>query len=64
MAQTAFLCGLRRQIFPILLNTAALRLARVGVAINGWFAQAMGSSQFAGWLFLALGVGADLTALA
>lgn len=51
---------LRRQILPILLNTAALCLSAVGVAINGWFARPLGSSEFAGWLFLALGVAADL----
>ncbi|WP_456647926.1 MULTISPECIES: hypothetical protein [unclassified Bradyrhizobium] len=48
---------------PILLNAAALCLAAVGVAINGWFARSLGSSDFAGWLFLALGVAADLIAL-
>lgn len=55
---------LRRQILSILLNTAALCLSAVGVAINGWFARSLGSSEFAGWLFLALGVAADLIALA
>jgi hypothetical protein len=43
--------------------TAALCLAAVGVAINGWFARSLGSSDTAGWLFLALGVAADLIAL-
>jgi len=46
-----------------LLNIAALCLAAVGVAINGWFARSLGSSDVAGWLFLALGVAADLIAL-
>ncbi|MGK7062673.1 hypothetical protein AB4853_40050 [Bradyrhizobium sp. 1050_B9_N1_2] len=41
----------------------AVSLAVVGVAINGWFARSLGSSDFAGWLFLALGVAADLVAL-
>jgi hypothetical protein len=52
-----------RRISPILLQTAALVLAGVGVAMNGWFARSLGSSDAAGWLFLATGVGADLVAL-
>lgn len=32
--------------------------------MNGWFARSLGSSDAAGWLFLAVGVGADLVALA
>jgi hypothetical protein len=43
--------------------TAALALAAVGIAINGWFARSLGSSDVAGWLFLAVGVAADLVAL-
>jgi hypothetical protein len=31
--------------------------------MNGWFARSLGSSDFAGWLFLAIGVAADLIAL-
>ncbi|RXG85260.1 hypothetical protein [Bradyrhizobium zhanjiangense] len=42
---------------------AAIALASVGVAINGWFARSLGSSDVAGWLFLALGMAADLIAL-
>lgn len=53
----------RLQLAPILLNAAALALAGVGLAINGWFARSLGSSDFAGWLFLALGMAADLIAL-
>ncbi|WP_052435603.1 hypothetical protein [Bradyrhizobium japonicum] len=53
----------RLQLAPILLTIAAFALAAVGVAINGWFARSLGSSDFAGWLFLALGVAADLIAL-
>ncbi|WP_271579136.1 hypothetical protein [Bradyrhizobium sp. CCBAU 11361] len=53
----------RRQFAPILLNAAALTLAGVGVAINGWFAHSLGSSDLAGGLFLAIGVAADLVAL-
>jgi hypothetical protein len=53
----------RRQVAPILLSTAALALAAVGITINGWFARSLGSSEMAGWLFLAIGVAADLVAL-
>jgi hypothetical protein len=52
-----------RSISPILLRAAALALAGVGVAMNGWFARSLGSSDAAGWLFLATGVAADLVAL-
>lgn len=48
----------------ILLIVAAMVLASVGVTMNGWFARSLGSSDVAGWLFLAVGVGADLVALA
>jgi hypothetical protein len=51
-----------RGIFGILL-LAALALAGVGVAMNGWFARSLGASDTAGWLFLAIGVAADLVAL-
>jgi hypothetical protein len=47
----------------ILLRAAALALAGVGMAMNGWFAQSLGSSHVAGWMFLAIGVAADLVAL-
>src|SRR5262249_40401133 len=46
-----------------LLSIAALALAAVGITINGWFARSLGSSDVAGWLFLAVGVAADLVAL-
>jgi hypothetical protein len=45
------------------LSIAALALAGVGIAMNGWFARSLGSSDIAGWLFLAIGVAADLVAL-
>jgi hypothetical protein len=48
---------------PVLLTAAALALSAVGIAINGWFARSLGSSDAAGWLFLAVGVAADLAAL-
>jgi hypothetical protein len=53
----------RRQVAPVLLSAAALGLAAVGITINGWFARSLGSSDLAGWLFLAVGVAADLVAL-
>ncbi|WP_298257504.1 hypothetical protein [Bradyrhizobium sp.] len=53
----------RRQFAPVLLSIAALALASVGLTINGWFARSLGSSDIAGWLFLAVGVAADLVAL-
>lgn len=53
----------RLSLAPAILMMAALALAAVGVAINGWFAHSLGSSDLAGWLFLALGVAADLIAL-
>jgi hypothetical protein len=53
----------RRHVAPALLSTAALALAAVGITINGWFARSLGSSDVAGWLFLTVGVAADLVAL-
>jgi len=52
-----------RRITPILLSAAALALAGVGITMNGWFARSLGSSDVAGWLFLAVGVPADCVAL-
>jgi hypothetical protein len=43
---------------------AAFALAAVGVTINGWFARSLGATEAAGWLFLGVGVAADLGALA
>jgi hypothetical protein len=53
----------RRHAAPILLTVAALALAVVGMTMNGWFARSLGSTDAAGWLFLAIGVAADLVAL-
>jgi hypothetical protein len=53
----------RHTLAPALLSAAALALAAVGITINGWFARSLGSSDVAGWLFLAVGVAADLVAL-
>src|SRR3954447_7436826 len=51
------------RVASIVLMAAAFALAAVGVATNGWFARSLGSSDIAGWLFLAIGVAADLAAL-
>jgi hypothetical protein len=55
--------SLRHYLAQVLLTTVALTLSAVGIAINGWFARSLGSSDVAGWLFLAVGVAADLGAL-
>lgn len=52
-----------RPVASILLVAAACALAGVGITTNGWFARSLGSSDTAGWLFLAIGVAADLVAL-
>lgn len=54
----------RRSAASYLLVTAAFALAIVGLTMNGWFARSLGSSDVSGWLFLAIGVAADLVALA
>jgi len=53
----------RRHAAPALLTVAALALAGVGITMNGWFARSLGSTEAAGWLFLAVGVAADCDAL-
>jgi hypothetical protein len=53
----------RHQLTPAVLSIAAFALGAVGITINGWFARSLGSSDMAGWLFLAVGVAADLVAL-
>jgi hypothetical protein len=53
----------RRHFAAVLLTAAALALGAVGIAINGWFARSLGSTEVAAWLFLAVGVAADLIAL-
>jgi hypothetical protein len=65
-AATATLPGVTPPRWPvtsIVLVAAALPLAGVGVAMNGWFARSLGSNDAAGWLFFAIGVAADLVAL-
>jgi hypothetical protein len=54
----------RRPVASYLLIAASFGLAAVGITMNGWFAKSLGSSEIAGWLFLAVGVAADLVALA
>jgi hypothetical protein len=54
----------RRPAASITLMVAAFALASVGVTMNAWFARSLGSTDTAGWLFLAVGVAADLAALA
>jgi hypothetical protein len=53
----------QRPVASILLVAAAFALAGVGITTNGWFARSLGSSDIAGWMFLAIGVAADLAAL-
>jgi hypothetical protein len=53
----------RWPISSSVLWVAALALAAVGITINGWFARSLGSTDSAGWLFMAVGVAADLVAL-
>jgi len=52
-----------RSLSRMLLLAAAIALACVGLAMNGWFARSLGSSDTAGWLFFAVGVASDLVAL-
>ena len=51
------------RVASIVLAAAAFALAGVGVTTNGWFARSLGSSDIAGWMFLAIGVATDLAAL-
>jgi hypothetical protein len=53
----------RPRLAPAILSIAAFALGAVGITINGWFARSLGASDAAGWLFLAVGVAADLVAL-
>jgi hypothetical protein len=61
--QVAPVVPLRRKLASILLAVAAFALAVVGIAINGWFARSLGANDVAGWLFLTIGVAADVAAL-
>jgi hypothetical protein len=62
-AVTADAAAATRSLASCVLAGAALALAGVGIVINGWFARSLGSTQAAGWLFLAIGVATDLVAL-
>jgi len=53
----------RHQPAPVFLQLAALCLAVVGMTMNGWFARSLGSTDTAGYLFLAVGMAADVAAL-
>jgi len=53
-----------RAVAPVMLSIAAIGLAGVGITMNVWFARGLGSTELSGWLFLAVGVAADLVALA
>ncbi len=53
----------RLYLAPALLMIAAIALSALGIAINGSFARSLGATDLAGWLFLAVGVAADLAAL-
>jgi hypothetical protein len=48
---------------PLALTAAAVALAVVGITMNGWFARSLGSTDLAGYLFLAVGMSADGAAL-
>jgi hypothetical protein len=44
------------------LTVVAIGMLGVGITINAWFARSLGSTEFAGWLFLALGIVSDSAA--
>jgi hypothetical protein len=54
----------RRHAAPIMLTVAALTLAAVGCSMNAWYSRSLGSTDAAGYLFLAVGIAADIAALA
>jgi hypothetical protein len=54
----------RRSAASIMLSISALGLGAVGITMNGWFARSLGSTDIAGYLFLAIGMAADCVALA
>jgi hypothetical protein len=54
---------LHHKIHAIILQLAALGLGAVGMTMNAWYARSLGSSEIAGWLFLAIGAASDLVAL-
>jgi hypothetical protein len=52
----------RLPIVRLALLSSAFALAATGLAINAHFARSLGSTEFAGWLFLAIGVASDIAA--
>jgi hypothetical protein len=46
----------RLSVASVALSGTALALAGVGVTMNGWFARSLGSTDLAGWFFLAVGM--------
>jgi hypothetical protein len=53
-----------RGLLCTVLVGSALALAGTGIVINAWYARSLGSTDVAGWLFLAIGVATDGAALA
>jgi hypothetical protein len=53
-----------RGLLCTVLVGSALALAGTGIIVNGWYARSLGSTEFAGWLFLGVGVASDAAALA
>jgi hypothetical protein len=53
----------RPPIASVVLVAAAIGLAGVGITVNAWFARSLGSTDAAGFLFLAIGIASDLAAL-
>jgi hypothetical protein len=49
--------------WSVLLRLTALAVAGVGITMNGWYSRSLGSTEAAGYLFLAVGVAADAVAL-
>lgn len=54
----------RRPLPSILISIAAVGLTGVGIVMNGTFAHGLGATELSSWLFMAIGVAADLVALA
>ena len=52
------------RLAALVLALAAIAIAIVGGLINAWYARSLGSTEVAGWLFLAVGVAADVAAFA
>jgi hypothetical protein len=53
----------RYDLTAVTLRAASIALAAVGLSMNAVYAHSLGSSDISGWLFLALGVAADASAL-